>query len=247
MRKMQNNLGPLFVMVNKAIVIYTRVKLDIEQTNNNLHIMALNMITGSNLDLLRALWWQGCFCSMHKSTLNSLELVSVWLGLIEEFLHDKLRSKCIFISVPRAAGRPMDVILVWFLKSFLRMMWWVHIVLCPLLTWKCLSSIPLVVSLFPPFSLHCLCALWMCRMLVPGIFRHLKAAQGRTTPKKIQSFFCFFFPLAASLDTSWHDHLIKESSGVTKCAYCMLMHTHTEIHEDMQFMHKHIPVHKRYT
>lgn len=56
MRKMQNNLGPLFVMVNKAIVIYTRVKLDIEQTNNNLHIMALNMITGSNLDFLRALW-----------------------------------------------------------------------------------------------------------------------------------------------------------------------------------------------
>lgn len=155
-----------------------------------------------------------------------LSVLSVWLGLIEELLHDKLRSKCIFISAPRAAGRPMDVISVWFFKSFLRMMWWVHIVLCPLLTWKCLSSIPLAVSFFPPFSLHCLCALWMCRMLVPGIFR----AQGRTTPKKIQcteSFFVFF----PSCSFTWHILAWSPNKRVDWCdKVCILYapaHTHT--------------------
>lgn len=138
------------------------------------------------------------------------------------------------------------------------MILWDHIVLCPLLTQKCLSSIPLAVSLspFPTISLPFLYALWICRMLVRGIFRLLKEAQGRATPKKIQGryFFLFFvnLPLAASLDTSRHDHLIKVSSKCQdKCSWGDIHkrkrvyilyrrpHTHTKIHEDIQLTHAH--------
>lgn len=190
---------------------------------------------------------------MHKSTLNSLELLLVWLGLIEEFLHDKLRSKCIFISVTRAAGRPMDVISVWFFKIF-----FANDVVSPHCT---VSTVDLKMSVKHSFGCvivsPLLFALFMCPLDVSDAGAwHIQTFESSTRQNHTQEnsvywvVFCFFFPLAASLDTSWHDHLIKELTGVTSVAkaiytkqsvhtVCSCTHTNTHTQKFMKTCSSH--------
>lgn len=71
---------------------------------------------------------------------------------------------------------------------------------------------------------HCFCllfALFMCALYVmDAVAWHIQTFESSTRQNHTQenSVQWDFFPLAASLDTSWHDHLIKESAVVTSVA-----------------------------
>lgn len=81
--------------------------------------------------------------------------------------------------------------------------WPVHIVLCPLLTPKCLSSLPLAVSTFPPtFLLHSLCASGWCVQTFENNTRHNRTHENSV--KSVCWFFLLFFFCSLSWSFTWH-------------------------------------------
>lgn len=143
-----------------------------------------------------------------------------------------------------AEGRPIatDVISVRFLKSVCE---W-----CCETTLFCVHCWPENVRQASLWLYHCfplLFELFICTLYVLDAgawhIQTFESSTGGTTPKKIQC--------GASLDTSWHDHLIKVLSKCRdkctwgdmhkrKCAYILYTYAHTHRHTWIYTVNTHI-------